>query len=168
MFVCGLKKRILHVWRLLEKIETWDSVEKESNQFLIFLTSSMGRTRVLVITALCLYCGKVCNSHEGLELHQRSRHFRCNTPGCPRRGQRFKSVSALQAHCLKVHPDKLLTYVPNAYKACSSLGVAKLLEFLEKTGAPDNNLYLQLLEFHRKKLNVLHPRRRIRFAFSAN
>lgn len=144
----------------------WDSVEKEGNRFLIFPALSMRRARVLVITALCLYCGRVFKTPEGLELHQRSRHFRCNTPGCQRRGQRFKSVSALQAHCLKMHPDKPLLYVPNAYKACSSLGIAKLLEFLEGAGASDNELYAQILGFHRKKLEALHPRRRIRFALS--
>ncbi|KAE8304394.1 hypothetical protein GL50803_0027699 [Giardia duodenalis] len=125
----------------------------------------MGRTKVLIVTALCLYCGRLFKTKEGLELHQRARHFRCSTPGCPRRGQRFKSVSALHAHCLKIHPDKPLLYVPNAYRACSSLGIARLLEFLEGTGSSSNELYAQILAFHRKKLEALHPRRRICFAF---
>ncbi|ESU44869.1 Hypothetical protein GSB_27699 [Giardia duodenalis] len=154
--------------KIVSKYGALGQCRKGGNRILIFLTFSMRRTRVLIVTALCLYCGRVFKTHDGLELHQRARHFRCNAPGCPRRGQRFKSVSALQTHCLKVHPDKPLAYVPNAYSACSSLGLARLLEFLEHTGSTDNELYTQVLAFHRRKLEALHPRRRIRFALAAS
>lgn len=117
---------------------------------------------MLVIRSLCLYCGRVCKSRDGLVAHQRIRHFRCLDAKCSRRGQCFRSVKALQAHSLKAHPDRPLTHVPNAYMVCSSLSVAQLFALADTNDLSGNDLLAQIRAFHLQKLRALHPRRTIR------